>query len=148
MPENTRMSPEAWDRLVAGWIPFDVDLMRAPILHDWFPTWRRGAVVVVGRVSYHHQIADGTVLQTTPVLRMAGDETWLRTRREYYRLGAKFVRKSAQEIAEAALGPPAPGSLVPVSDLPQPGTPRNYFPELGPDGGLPPVEDEDTSPRS
>src|SRR5690242_19183593 len=116
MPENTRMSPEAWDRLVAGRQPSDVDLMRAPILHDWYPTWRRGALVVVGRVSYHHEIADGTVLQTTPVLRFAEDGSWLRTRREYFRLGAKFVRKPIEEIVEAALGPPAPGSLVKVSD--------------------------------
>jgi len=143
MPE--RMPPEQWDRLVAGWQPSEVDLLRAPILDDWFPTWRRGAVVVVGRVSYHHTEVDGMVMQTTPVLRFAEDGSWLRTRREYFRLGRRFERTPVQEIAEQVLGP---GPTVKVSDMPPPAVPpRDYFPELGPSGGLPPMEDDDTSPR-
>ncbi|WP_262265520.1 DUF6634 family protein [Microvirga yunnanensis] len=141
MPD-TRMPPEAWDRLVAGWQPSEVDLLRAPILSDWYPVWRRGALVVVGRVSYHHKAADGTVVQTTPVLRMAEDETWLRTRREYFRLGKRFERKPIEEIVEAALGPAAPGSVIKASDR-LPGPDWDPYPDLP----LPPVEDDDDTPR-
>jgi hypothetical protein len=131
------MTPEQWDRLVAGWQPSDVDLMRAPILHDWFPAWRRGALVVVGRVSYHPTAPEGTPMQTTPVLRMAGDESWLRTRREYYRLGAKFVRNPVQEIAEKVFSERTSTPDEPWA--PHPGfEARDHFPDLP----LPPPEDD------
>lgn len=133
-----RMTPEAWDRLVAGWEPSDVDLMRAAILDDWYPAWRRGTLVVVGRVSYHHTLPAGTALQTSKVLRFAEDGSWLRTRREYYRLGRKFERTTVQEIAERVMSERT--STPPEPWAPHPGfQARDHFPDLP----LPPMEDDE-----
>lgn len=100
-----RMTPEQWDRLVAGWEPTEVDLLRAPRLDDWYPRMHRGVLVVVGRVWRHPRAVNGTAMQTSQVLRVADDGSWLRTRREYYRLGRPYELRMVQDIAEEVLPP-------------------------------------------
>ncbi|MFC4172389.1 DUF6634 family protein [Microvirga sp. GCM10011540] len=139
-----RLTREQWDLVVAGIEPTEMDLAIAPVLQDWYPVNRKGVTQLFGKVHGHPKHGTGHLL-TGEVLRTAEDGTWMRTRSLFYRLGRRYVHRTVQEIAEEVLGP---GPTIKVSDLPPPAVPpRDYFPELGPDGGLPPVEDDDTSPR-
>jgi hypothetical protein len=136
------MTQNQWDDFVAGIEPTDIDLTAAPLIDNWYPIHRRGVMQIFGRVVGHPRHSDG-YLTTSQVLRMAEDGSWVRTRSRFYRLGRRYVHRTDAEIAEAALGPAAPGSLVKVRDR------RDTRPDFDPypDLPLPPIEDEDTSAR-
>jgi hypothetical protein len=69
---------------------------------------------------------------------MAEDASWIRTRSRFYRLGARYEHKPLAERVDEVLGP---GPRVPAQGRPT-WPVRDYFPDLGPDGGLPPLEDD------
>ncbi|MBM6579420.1 hypothetical protein ILT44_04425 [Microvirga sp. BT689] len=131
-----RLSAEEWDLFVARIEPTDIDLMAAPVLDDWRVMHRRGVPCAFGRVTDHPQHGTGH-LTTSEVLRIADDESWLRTRNRFYRLGRRYVHRTTQEIAEQVMGERTSERSGPWA--PHPGfQARDHFPDLP----LPPMEDD------
>jgi hypothetical protein len=137
-----RLSAQEWDVFVASIEPTDIDLAFAPLLDDWYPINRYGVTQIFGKVFGHPRHGDG-YLTTSEVLRIADDGAWIRTRSRYYKMGKRYEHKPLVELVDEVL---SPGTHVPAAS--HQGWPvREYFPELGPDGGLPPLEHDDTLPK-
>ncbi|MBM1170184.1 DUF6634 family protein [Microvirga arabica] len=104
MTENSRLSPEEWDKFVASQEPTDIDLSIASTIDQWYPTRRRGVICIVGRVTADPRHGNATIC-TSEVLRVADDLSWIRTRNRYYRLGRRYEHRSIEQIVDEVLGP-------------------------------------------